>query len=63
MIPQENNKIQNEILCKKDGWEKLKIAFELNEFARNLIRLNIKSLNPNISESELNKLVVERFKR
>lgn len=63
MFPEENNKIQNEILKKMPGWKRLKIAFELNEFVRNLIRVNIKNLNSGVTESELDELVSERFKR
>lgn len=63
MIPEEDNKIQNEILRKMPGWKRLKIAFELNDFARSLIRANIKKSNPALTEQELDKLVAERFKR
>ena len=63
MIPKEDNKIQNEILKKMPGWKRLKIAFELNEFARTLIRANIKQANPNFTDNEINKLVAERCKK
>ena len=62
MIPQEDSKIQNEILKNKKGFERLEIAFELNDFSRNLIKNKIRSLNPNLSEGEIEKIVIERFK-
>jgi len=62
VIPQEDSKIQNEILKNKKGFERLEIAFELNDFSRNLIKNKIRSLNPNLSEGEIEKIVIERFK-
>jgi len=62
VIPQEDSKIQNEILKSKKGFERLEIAFELNDFSRNLIKNKIRSLNPNLSEGEIEKIVTERFK-
>ncbi len=62
MIPQEDSKIQNEILKNKKGFERLEIAFQLNDFSRNLIWNKLKNLNPNLSEGEIEKIVAKRFK-
>lgn len=63
MISIENNKVQNEIIRKMAGFKRLKIAFGLNEFARKMIRANIRKNKPGIKDAELDKLVAERFRR
>ena len=62
MLPEEDNKIQNKILKHKKGFERLEIAFELNNFSRELIKTKLKNSKPNLSEEKLENLVVERFK-
>lgn len=55
------NEIQDKIIRKKQTWERLKIAFELNELARELIRIHIRSTNPEINQAELEKIIADRF--
>ena len=62
MIPEEDSKIQDEFLKNKKGFERLEIAFELNDFSRSLIKEKLANLNPNLSEEELEKIVAERFR-
>jgi len=53
--------MQDEIIKKMSGRERLAIAFGLNDFARNLIRAGIKKNNPSISDADADQLVAERF--
>jgi len=62
MIPEEDNKIQNKFLKSKKGFERLELAFELNDFSRDLIKEKLKNLNPNLNEKELEKIIAERYK-
>lgn len=50
-----------EILQKMGGAKRLKTAFELYEMALNFCRHNIKEQNPDVSDAELKKKVLERF--
>ena len=61
MIPEQAEKIQIEIYRKMSGEQKLRIAFELYEIARKIVKQRIKEGNPLLSESELNKKVAERM--
>jgi len=45
-----------------DGFKRLKIAFGLNEFARKMIRANIRKNKPAIKDTELDKLVADKFR-
>jgi len=62
MNSEDNNKIQDEFLKNKKGFERLEIAFKLNDFSRSLIKEKLVNLNPNLSEEELEKIVAERFR-
>ncbi|MBA3066331.1 hypothetical protein KKH42_02900 [bacterium] len=59
----ENNTMQDKLIKKMPGWQRLKIAFGLNDFARKIIRADIKKNNPHISDKEADKLVAERFRK
>lgn len=50
-----------EIMRKKSGEERVKIAFELNKLALKSAEAGIKSANPNISSEELHKQLQERI--
>jgi len=62
VIFRENNKVQNGIIRKMEGYRRLKIAFGLNEFARKMIRANIRKNKPGIKDAELDKLVADKFR-
>jgi len=62
-IADRNDKIQDELIKKMPGWQRLKIAFGLNDFARKIIRNDIKENNPAISDKEADKLVADRFRK
>ena len=55
--------IQNEILRKMPGWKRLKIACDLYDFARTLIRSRIRDSHHEMSDEEIERLVRERFKK
>ncbi|MBU3955396.1 hypothetical protein KJ633_02965 [bacterium] len=55
--------MQDKLIKKMPGWQRLKIAFGLNDFARKIIRADIKKNNPHISDKEADKLVAERFRK
>ncbi|MDO9514357.1 MAG: hypothetical protein Q7J59_07120 [Elusimicrobiota bacterium] len=59
----DSDRIQSEIIKKMSGRERLAIAFGLNDFARKIIRADIKKNNPHISDKEADKLVAERFRK
>ncbi len=59
----EHNKLQDELIKKMPGWQRLKIAFGLNDFARKIIRSDVKKNNPSISDKEADKLVADRFRK
>jgi len=59
----DSDRIQSEIIKKMSGRQRLAIAFGLNDFARKMIRADIKKSNPSISDEEADKLVAERFRR
>jgi len=63
MIPEEKSLIQDKIIRRMPAWKRLRIAFELNEFARKLIRARIRSLHPDLSSEEVERLVAQRFCR
>jgi hypothetical protein len=52
---------QVEILREKSTAEKLRLAFGLFDFARKRIAAQTSRLNPELSPSEINKLVNQRF--
>lgn len=54
---------QIEILKKKSTAERLKMAFDLFDFARQRIAAEIQRLNPQLKPSELNALVNQRFSK
>lgn len=49
------------ILREMTGERKLKTAFELYELARNLCRQSIIEQNPNISDTDLKRMLFKRF--
>jgi hypothetical protein len=63
MTPEEVDRMRDEILRKMPGWKRLKIAFELYDFARTLIRSRIHNAHPELSAGQIERLVTERFKR
>ncbi len=63
MMREEKSPIQDEIIRKMPTWRRLRIAFELNEFARKLIRARIRSLHADLSNEEVERLVAQRFGR
>lgn len=54
---------QTEILKGKSTAEKLRMAFSLFDFARQRIAAESRRLNPQLTTSELNKLVNQRLAR
>jgi hypothetical protein len=52
---------QVEILKKKSTAERLKIAFDLLDFARRRIGSEIHRLNPQMTPSEINQSINQRF--
>lgn len=52
---------QLESLRRLKSFDKLRIAFELYDFARSRITSEIRRINPGITEQELLKKVNERF--
>lgn len=52
---------QIEILKNKSTAERLKMAFDLLDFARRRITAEIHRLNPQMTPTEINKLVNQRF--
>ncbi len=52
---------QIEILCRLKPYQRIKIAFELYDFARARISAEIKRNNPTISKEELLRTLNERF--
>ena len=63
MIKKSASRIQDEIIRRMDGHERLRIAFELNNFARRIIKANIKVSDPKATEAELMRMVSNRFKK
>lgn len=53
--------LQIEILKNLSSAERLELAFDLHEFARNRISAEIFRLNPQLEKEELDKLVKKRF--
>jgi len=58
-----NRKKYIEILQKMTGEERVRIAFELYEFAKNVMIEGIKAQNPGITPEEIQKEVVQRMMR
>jgi hypothetical protein len=58
-----NRKKYIEILQKMTGEERVRIAFELFEFAKNVMIEGIKAQNPGITPQEIQKEVVRRMLR
>jgi len=50
-----------EIMRKKSGEERLKIAFELRKMALEMAKSEIKDRNPKISPSKLRKKILQRI--
>jgi hypothetical protein len=61
MLMNEDENKYLEILRKIPIEKKLKSAFELYEFARNRIIAEIQRRNPTIAETDLKKMIQERF--
>lgn len=61
MEPIEGNRLQNKILKNMSSAARLKIAFELNELAKERLRVFLKEKNPRISPQELSFLIKKRF--
>lgn len=61
MIPSEKSPLQDEIIREMPTWKRLRIAFELNEFARKLIRARLRTLYPDIPEEEVERLLTQHF--
>lgn len=57
----ESKKKYIEIMKKKSGQERLKIAMELRVFALKLAEIGIKAQNPKISKREIKKALQERI--
>lgn len=57
----EDSHLQNKILKNMSPAARLKIAFELNELARERLRAFLKEKNPGISPQELSFLIKKRF--
>lgn len=58
-----NRQLYIELLRKMSGEERLRIAFELFEFAKDIMIEGIKSQNPKITPEEIQKEVVRRMLR
>ena len=61
MVPVDTDDKYLEILRKIPAHKKLKAAFELYELARSRVAGEIRRQNPQMDETELNQLVIERF--
>jgi ADP-glucose pyrophosphorylase len=62
-MAEPNRKKYIEILQKMTGEERVRIAFELFEFAKDIMIEGMKAQNPNISQEEIQQEVVRRMMR
>ena len=62
MKPYEGAKRQVEIYRSMSGKERLKIAFEMWEFAFSQVKASERALNPGLNEDEIEKLARRRMK-
>ena len=61
--PQPNHRIYLDILRRMTPEQRLLKAFELTEFSRQLFRLGLRNLHPELSEEELQKLYLARLEK
>ena len=61
MKPEEGAKQQIEIYKRMSGKDRLKIAFEMWETALKLIKASEKTLHPDVSEKEIERLARKRM--
>ena len=62
MKPYDGAKRQVEIYRSMSGKERLKIAFEMWEFAFSQVKASERALNPGLNEDEIEKLARRRMK-
>jgi len=61
MKPEEGAEKQIEIYRRMSGKERIKIAFEMWETAFSMVKASEKSLNPDLSENEIEKRARKRM--